>query len=206
MRKRLSRVEQQARTRADLVAAATKLLVKNGFHATTVDQIAAEAGYSKGAVYSNFDSKEALFLAVYDERVARGVAQVEAAIREFGVLEGLSRVTTARAKRDRNDELWVALLMEFWAHVVRSPAARARFVELHERALAPVATAIATLGAEEGVALPLPADRFARAMNGMQIAIVLERLVHPGAFAVEDGAVLAGALFEALKTRKGELA
>jgi AcrR family transcriptional regulator len=178
--------------------------VKNGFHATTVDHIAEEAGYSKGAVYSNFDSKEELFLAVYEERVARGVAQVEAAIRELGVLGGLSRVTTARAKRDRKDELWVALLMEFWAHVVRNPAARARFVKLHERALAPIAKAIAALS-EEGVALPLPADRFARAMNGMQIFIVLERLVHPGAFAVEDGDVLARALFEALKTRKGGL-
>jgi AcrR family transcriptional regulator len=51
--------------------------LQNGFHATSLDTIADEAGYTKGAVYSNFDSKEDVFVAVYERRAARGIAEYE---------------------------------------------------------------------------------------------------------------------------------
>ena len=55
-----------------MIEAAESLFVEQGFHATSVDQVAAEAGYTKGAVYSNFESKEDLFLAVYEQRGGAG--------------------------------------------------------------------------------------------------------------------------------------
>ena len=71
MRKRLTRVERRERTREELIAAADDLFTARGFHATSVDEIALEAGYTKGAVYSNFESKEDLFFAVYERRAKR---------------------------------------------------------------------------------------------------------------------------------------
>ena len=65
---RLTRAERREQTRDDLIAAADRLFVEGGFHATSLDQIAAAAGYTKGAVYSNFASKEDLFFAVYERR------------------------------------------------------------------------------------------------------------------------------------------
>src|SRR6185436_19462753 len=73
---RLSRAERREQTRDDLIAAADRLFVEGGFHATSLDQIAAAAGYTKGAVYSNFASKEDLFFAVYERRADAVEAQI----------------------------------------------------------------------------------------------------------------------------------
>jgi AcrR family transcriptional regulator len=74
MKKRFTRAEQRQRTREELIVAAERLFTGRGFHASSVDEIALEAGYTKGAVYSNFESKEDLFFAVYERRVDRVVA------------------------------------------------------------------------------------------------------------------------------------
>ena len=66
----LTRAERRERTQDDLIEAADRAFVESGFHATSLDQIAAAAGYTKGAVYSNFASKEDLFFAVYERRAA----------------------------------------------------------------------------------------------------------------------------------------
>ena len=65
---RLTRAEQRDVTRSRLLDAAEKVFVDRGFHAASVDEVAEEAGYSKGAVYSNFENKDELFLAVLERR------------------------------------------------------------------------------------------------------------------------------------------
>ena len=59
---RLTRAQQQALTRERLLAAAERVLAGHGYGGASIDLITAEAGYSKGAIYSNFESKEAVFL------------------------------------------------------------------------------------------------------------------------------------------------
>lgn len=75
---RLSRDEQRARTRAELLDAARTVFARQGFHAASVDDVAEAAGYTKGAVYSNFESKEALFLALFEASAEDAVATVDA--------------------------------------------------------------------------------------------------------------------------------
>src|SRR4029453_14661719 len=70
-------------TREGLVDAAEPLFTTNGFHATSVDAVADAAGYTKGAVYSNFASKEDLFFAVYARRVDRRVEEMEQTLAGF---------------------------------------------------------------------------------------------------------------------------
>jgi AcrR family transcriptional regulator len=77
MRTALTRADRQARTREELVDAAERLFTTNGFHATSIDAVADAAGYTKGAVYSNFASKEDLFFGVYERRVDRRVEEME---------------------------------------------------------------------------------------------------------------------------------
>jgi AcrR family transcriptional regulator len=69
-RKRLTREESKAKTRAELLRAAARLFVRKGFVATSLSEIAEEAALTKGAVYSNFESKEELFLALLQERAS----------------------------------------------------------------------------------------------------------------------------------------
>jgi len=88
MDQRLTRGEQKARTRQQLVEAAFRCFEAQGFAATTLEQIAAEAGLTTGAVYSNFKNKEALFLEL--------VGRIEPQPIDFSMLGDTSRTLTDR--------------------------------------------------------------------------------------------------------------
>src|SRR3954447_648557 len=77
-RRRLTREESKARTRQELLRAASRLFLRNGFVATSLSDIAEEAGLTKGAVYSKFESKEDLFLALLAGSEGRRFAAQEA--------------------------------------------------------------------------------------------------------------------------------
>jgi len=176
---RTARTDRQAQTRTDLIAAADRRFSADGFHATSLDVVADEAGYTKGAVYSNFRSKEDLFFAVYERRVERSVAQT-APIAEAADLPSAVRglAATVAARRDRDDG-WLAVFLEFWTHVLRHPEHRARFAELHARAIEPLAAAVERQVADDGAEPGLSAHELATAMLGVQTALGLERLTRP---------------------------
>ena len=177
---RLTRAEQQQRTRDRVIEAADRLFVEHGFHATSVDQVAAAAGYTKGAVYSNFASKEDLFFAVYGLRAERGVAEMRrelAAAGDGG--QGLDALALAAARRRGRDDGWLAVFFEFWAHVVRRPALRARFAEIHLRVQEPLVEALVSHAREHGYALPEDPRKLTVALYAMQLGLSLERLTLP---------------------------
>jgi AcrR family transcriptional regulator len=177
---RMTRAEQQQRTRDDIVLAADRLFVEQGFHATSVDQIAAAAGYTKGAVYSNFDAKEDVFFAVYERRVQQGVEEIERAIERTpdapAMIVALASDTGHRRGRD---DRWLATFFEFWAHVVRRPALRERFAELHTRTRLPGDEALAQFARERGIDLPASPAAVILAIQAMSVGLALERLVQP---------------------------
>src|ERR1700757_1133361 len=74
---RLTRAQQQALTRERLLAAAERVIDRHGFSGASIDLITAEAGYSKGAIYSNFESKEAVFLELLRQYMDRDMAELE---------------------------------------------------------------------------------------------------------------------------------
>ena len=73
---RMTHAESQAQTRAQLVATAKQMFFEDGYHPTSLEKVADAAGYSKGAVYSNFRSKDELCAAVLDEIRAERFAEV----------------------------------------------------------------------------------------------------------------------------------
>ena len=64
----LTRREKQQRTRKSLLHAATQIFCQRGLEGASIDEVAQAAGYTKGAFYANFKSKEELFLVMLDER------------------------------------------------------------------------------------------------------------------------------------------
>jgi AcrR family transcriptional regulator len=178
MRTALTRADRQARTREELVEAAERLFTTSGFHATSVDAVADAAGYTKGAVYSNFSSKEDLFFAVYERRVDRRAADIEATLAEGkSAYDGLERLIAALAKR--RDDGWLAAFFEFWAHVLRHPELRGRFAELHRRGLGPIARSLEDVAGERGERLPEEPLKLATARLAMLTGLQLERLTQP---------------------------
>jgi AcrR family transcriptional regulator len=182
MRTVVSRADRQAQTRTELIDAAESLFTANGFHATSLDAVADAAGYTKGAVYSNFSSKEDLFFAVYERRVERHEEHVGALLDSASDAgQGILRVVAAVGElRRRRADGWMAVFLEFWTHVLRHPEHRARFAELHTRAVEPFVTAVEAFAAEQGVALAIPPRQLATAMFAMENGIALERLTDPG--------------------------
>jgi len=176
----MTREERRVRTREDLVDAADRLFTANGFHATTVDAIATDAGYTKGAVYSNFASKEDLFFAVYERRVDAAVRASERLLADLGTSDAIDRAAADGASRKGRDDGWLAVFFEFWSHVLRHPELRDRFARVHARNQAPFAAALKRDGlAPTGT--DVAPDELVVAAMAMDVGLALERLVRPDA-------------------------
>src|SRR5215204_5189838 len=198
----LSRAERREQTRDDLIEAADHAFVDGGFHATSLDQIAAAAGYTKGAVYSNFVSKEDLFFAVYERRAAVAEAQM-VELFEADAAAGLDRISADTSGRVNRDDGWLAVFFEFWAHVIRHPELRGRFAAIHRRLQEPVAAALVRVAAERGVELPDAALPLAVASGAMQIGLALERLTQPDVVDTALGVRMGHLLLAKIERRKG---
>ena len=140
------------------------------------------AGYTKGAVYSNFASKEDLFLAVYERRADKATAMIEQTLASapdpITGIESISRGVIDRQGRDGGDG-WLAVFFEFWAHVLRHPELRARFAAIHRRPIAPVIAASEQVTSESGAELGQSVERMTTAYYAMQLGLQLERLTQP---------------------------
>jgi AcrR family transcriptional regulator len=178
---RLSRIERREKTRQDLLTAAEACFVTRGFHATSVDQVAERAGYTKGAVYSNFASKEDLFFGIYQRRVDQVITEVVPGLRQAGPQRGFDWLATATIQRRDGDDGWLAVFFEFWAHVLRHPELRARFAATHTRFLEPLTDGVRQLAAERGRTMPndLTPLQVALCWNAMEVGLGLERLTQP---------------------------
>jgi AcrR family transcriptional regulator len=178
---RLSRAERREQTRQELVVAAEACFVTRGFHATSVDEVAERAGYTKGAVYSNFAAKEDLFFAVYERRVERVVTEVAPGLRRAGAQQALDWLATTTIERRDHDDGWLAVFSEFRGHVVRHPELRERFAAIHARFLELLAEAVRKVAEDRGLTLPsdVTASQVALAWNAMEVGLGLERLTQP---------------------------
>jgi AcrR family transcriptional regulator len=112
--RRLTRAESQERTRTLIVQAATRLFLRDGFGVTSLEQIAEEAGFTRGAVYSNYEGKTAIGIAVIDELYAREERRLEE------ILRGASRDVlldelAAWAEDTIGDPAWTRLEIEIAA-------------------------------------------------------------------------------------------
>jgi AcrR family transcriptional regulator len=177
---RLTQVERKERTRSDLVAAGLSVFLERGFHGASLDDIAERAGYSKGAVYSNFAGKDELFLAVLDaqfEQRARVLADV--IFDEEELDESFRAVSRSMVAADEGEPRWTPLLLEFWAHSSRRPELRAAVSERRERFFTIMAGLIEELAKRHGITLTIPSKEIARGSNALARGIALDRLLDP---------------------------
>lgn len=127
MPKRLTMEEKKQQTKELLLNSAEMVFSKKGYNGASVDEIAEEAGFSKGAVYSNFTNKEELFLALYDRRFNRQLEEWEE-IFEYQLdnvirAEKVEKVLISYSK-DTQDTKWTLLMMEFTLYALRNEEVR----------------------------------------------------------------------------------
>lgn len=128
--------ERRARTTERLLDAAADVFARVGFHAATVDDVAAAAGHTKGAVYGNFGNKASLFLALIDRHLADQLAEVDALAAPASA-DLASRLREAsNDQRDANGSFGL-LMLEFWQYAARDAETRsalaARYAQIRER-------------------------------------------------------------------------
>lgn len=179
MATRLTRPERKLQTRDRLLETALGLFLARGYAATTLDHIADAAGLTKGAVYSNFSSKDDLFLALYAARVDEWVRDVEAAALR-GTFEEITRANARRiVARQRREPEWHALLLEFTTYAVRSPELRRRVAKEHRRLVEAIARTMEQAAAREGRKLLFPAKTLAHAASALASGVRIERDIDP---------------------------
>jgi len=151
---RLTRAQQQALTRERLLAAAEQVIDRHGFSGASIDLITAEAGYSKGAIYSNFDSKEAVFLELLRQYMERDMAELE---RMLGLdTEALFAAVTdwLETMDARHDCPLLATELQLQAR--RSPAFAEQYYALQDRQTRTLASILERYF--KAAAIPLPMD------------------------------------------------
>jgi AcrR family transcriptional regulator len=177
---RVTRPERKARTRTDLIAAARAVFVRRGFHAASLEEIAEEAGYTKGAVYSNFDGKDDLFLAVLEEHYASRADAYRGFVLSFDTAEDASRaVARFMLEAYAAEPAWWTLLSDFTSHAAKDETLRERLRESRDRFIDAVAELIDALAERHGVSFTLPSREVARASGAFMRGMTLEWLVDP---------------------------
>src|SRR4051812_41463329 len=127
---RLSRAERKQQTREALLDAGHRLFVREGFHRATLDRVAGEAGFTKGAVYASFPTKADLFLAIFERRTDERIERAQGALADTMTVGEMIDVMSrefGRVVREEHD--WSLLLIEFWVHAARDEGLRRRLLE-----------------------------------------------------------------------------
>lgn len=180
-RPKLTREAKKARTRQALVDAATQLFADRGFHATSLEHVAEQAGFTIGAVYSNFTGKEDLFFAVLDRWGLEEAAALAQAVGVAGTdtAEAIVAAIDTWFRERWTDPERLFTIAEFVLHCRARPAA---LDALRQRVLL-VHAGLQALIQQTRTDLPLAADLdsedTARAVIAISYGIAVQRLIEP---------------------------
>ena len=177
-------------TRARLIKAATDVVARQGFHSASVDAIAKRAGYSIGALYWNFASKDELFLAVFDEHVKWFERQLREAVAAPDTARRATDWLELSVKRSEQFLIFV----EFWSYAVRKPKVRKAFAERMRRMREATAQALRERADATGKQPAIPVELAAALGLAVGRGLAMEKLADPDA--VDDEAI--AQLFAAL--------
>ena len=175
VRTRLTRAQSRARTRDLLIDSAMQVVARDGYAGASVDAIAAQAGFSMGAVYSNFATKEELFLAAFERHCAGELAALAALVAAHPSLDQLLAAVVDRfADLGEQHRQWWTLWAELWLYAQRRPHGAARFAEVQAQTQAVLAGALSR-------ELTGPTSELAAVIHALWTGFMLDLLVNPDA-------------------------
>ncbi len=196
---RLSR--QRARTEATrrkLLAAAEKTFARDGFEAARLEDIASLAGYTRGAFYANFKSKEDIFFALLEEWVARRIAEVSAVLARENTPAKRLRALREHYAQIAKDRRLALLSLEFKLFAIRHPEAHARLRTRQRPLRACGGDLVHRIAHEIGRDLPISSTAAATGLGALSNALLLEHLVDNAIVTDQDIRFLLGAFFDAI--------
>jgi AcrR family transcriptional regulator len=143
------------RTRDALITAAMRAFARDGYAGASVDAIATQAGYTAGALYSNFATKQELFLAVFERHCAGELAALRAVAETATSPQELPAAITAWfAPLDEQQRQWWQLSAELWLYAQRHPEAAVRLAALQAETRQVIARALSSGGHRSATSWP----------------------------------------------------
>ena len=118
---RLTREESRLQTREKLMLAAAKMFAREGLGGASIDRIAEEAGYTKGAFYSNFDSKEDIFLQLIETTTRQNIEKIETALAGVSDPEEIIEAVCAWANSHTHEPDMRPLVLDLVRHAKQYP-------------------------------------------------------------------------------------
>lgn len=176
---RLSRRESHAQTRERLVRTAHRMFLVDGYGATSLTAVAAEAGYSKGAVYSNFATKHALGLAVLDALHEERAASLASAIAEARSVHDVVEAFRSWAEQHIGDVGWTALEVELATSTRTIPEVGRELAARRRELTSLLGMLLEHRAGVLGLRLPVPAEDAAVQLLAMGIGLGVQRAVDP---------------------------
>lgn len=180
MKRPITHAERNAETRRRLLTSARRIFLRKGFHAASLADVAKDAGYTKGAVFSQFESKADLFLSLLEERSSERLALLQtlrsAPQTAASLVQWLAADWRDNISRDR---AWTLLVIEFRVYAARNPSAGRRYEALHSKTCASMAEVYQSVLGGSGLEAALDLDTLARVVLGVTAGIMLEHTCKP---------------------------
>jgi AcrR family transcriptional regulator len=176
----LTRREKQQHTRKCLLKAAARLFCKQGLEGASIDQVAEAAGYTKGAFYANFKSKEELFLVMLDERFSSELERLDRALAGTEDPHQEAHAAAANFIHFASDDDWPGLYFQFAAYAARNEDFRQELATRQAAMRARLVTLYGRWIKNFPVEPPLPLPDIAAMTYFMADGFLVDRLIEPG--------------------------
>ena len=178
---RLSRDERRNQTRDRLIDAAVEVFNRLGYFGASLEAVADAAGYTKGAVYSNFATKADLFRAVMERTQGGRAAASETLLRERSLGDFIDLMGGLIADQAANEASFDLLTVEFWLAAMRDPALRAELAEGYRSMRGSLAPVIERGLEADGVRSDFDGSELATLVSAIGTGILLQYYLEPGA-------------------------
>jgi AcrR family transcriptional regulator len=180
-RTRAARAEGRE-ARDELLTGALRVFARRGYREAGVDEIAAEAGYSKGALYWHFSGKEELLMALIEERIDTPMRERFALLASAPPERDMSQeATLAFAQQVEGEREALLLEREYWSLAIRDPDLRARYAERQTELRRDLAAALEARAYHLGTpGLTVPAQDIARIVMSIIGGLAVDELIEPG--------------------------
>jgi AcrR family transcriptional regulator len=192
------RQERTEATRARLIQSAEKIFARDGFEAAKLEEIAADAGYTRGAFYSNFVSKEDLFFALLEKVISERIAVLEKEMAKFRDSEEKLRAMREFFLSKTLDRRWCLLAMEFKLFAVRHPEVKRRLAAMHRRFVGPRVGILEEVMKGLGRKLTVSAFVTGVSMAALGNSLMLESMLDPALIPQSDIVQIMGNFFDSL--------
>ena len=197
-RSRTRQAERTLATRRKLLDAAKRIFAQNGFEAARLEDIAIGAGYTRGAFYANFKSKEDIFFALLEEWVRERIDTFTMSLRCHHTPAKKLAALRKHYAEQATDRRLVLISLEFKLFALRHPEAHARLRRCHRRIRATFGELLSELVRSLGKTLPISNPAASACLGSVAQGLLLEHVVDPKTLSEDDVRHVLGLFFDAL--------